>query len=66
VLVVARDELELCWLAEEAARAAVPHATFHEPDLDWALTAIALGASAAPLVRKYPLAFSGEEVKCDE
>lgn len=33
------------------------YTAFHEPDLDGALTAIALEPDAHPLVRKLPLAF---------
>jgi hypothetical protein len=55
-LLAARDELELCWLLSEASRCGVPHAAFREPDLDDALTAIALGPAAKKLCSKYPLA----------
>jgi hypothetical protein len=67
VCLVARDELELCWLTEQADRAGLATATFREPDLGYELTAIALEARAARLCSKYPLTFSQrEEVNTSE
>jgi hypothetical protein len=60
VLLAAKDELELTWLCAEAYRSGCPLAAFHEPDLGYALTAVALGSSAGALVRRYPLAFSSQ------
>lgn len=58
MFLAARDELALTWLAEDAAAADLAHTAFREPDLDDALTAVALEPAAHRLVRKLPLALS--------
>lgn len=58
VLVAVRDELALTWLAADAADAGHAYTAFREPDLDGALTAVALEPAAHRLVRKLPLALS--------
>lgn len=45
------DEESLEGLANRVERAGVPHAAFREPDLDGALTAIAVGPAGKPLCR---------------
>lgn len=50
------DERELRDLATEAFAAGVKHASFREPDLGNALTAVTLEPRGAPLVRRLPLA----------
>lgn len=57
-MLAARDELALSWLAEDAADAGIECTQFREPDLDNALTAVALAPTGARLVRKLPLALS--------
>ena len=52
------DQLALCWLIADAERARLRLATFSEPDLDDALTAIALEPAAGRLVRHLPLALA--------
>jgi len=71
VLLAARDELDLCslladidcgdWALRRTKRDGSPyaHTAFYEPDLDGALTAVALEPAAWPLVRKLPLVFAG-------
>lgn len=62
MFLVALDELALYQLLERATAHRV--AIFQEPDLGYALTAIALEPAARQLVQRYPLAFSvREEVK---
>ena len=58
VLLEVADEPALEALAVRARAAAVPISAFHEPDLDGALTAVALGPSARRLVRRLPLAYA--------
>lgn len=58
VVLAARDELALLWLAADAADAGYAHTMFREPDLGDALTAVALEPAAHRLVRKLPLALS--------
>lgn len=58
VLLEAEDEGALSRLALAAAASKVPAAEFREPDLDDALTAIAIGPSGRKLVRELRLAFS--------
>lgn len=53
ILLAAQDELELCWLLASARRQGARAVPFYEPDLDHALTAVALGGG---LTIKYPLA----------
>lgn len=59
VLLAARDELSLFWLRDDALRKGLRVAAFHEPDLDGALTAIALEPAARPLLVGLPLALAG-------
>ena len=51
VLLAAADELELCWLIEKVSH--LDWAAFREPDLDNALTAVAVGYRGASACRKY-------------
>lgn len=55
-VLAAADELDLCWLCADAERGGFFFATFREPGLGDALTAVALGPEAARLCRKFPLA----------
>jgi hypothetical protein len=64
-----RDELALGRLYTDAIRAGLRTVWFHEPDLDDALTAVALEPAARHLVRRLPTAMpravtssDGEEV----
>lgn len=57
VLLTERDDASLQALLDLARRAGVSTAAFHEPDYDYALTAIALGANGKRLCRKLPKAF---------
>jgi hypothetical protein len=59
-LLAARDERDLTRLLREAIDRDVPVASFREPDLDNALTAIALApcARAKAICRRLPLALS--------
>ena len=52
------SEPDLAKLAQRAERRGVPVARFHEPDLDNALTAIAIAPSGKSLCRVLPLALS--------
>lgn len=65
VFLTTRSEADLYWLAERARDAGVPAVMFREPDLGGALTAVALGAGAGRLCRRYPLAF-GEGVTSND
>jgi hypothetical protein len=56
VLLAARDELELIWLANRAFLDQIDHSPFCEPDLGNQLTAVAFDHRGAKLCRKYPLA----------
>lgn len=58
VCLEADSEVALRELAQRALAEDVPVAVFEEPDLDGALTAIALGDSAKPLVRHLRLALA--------
>jgi len=58
VLLAARDELSLSWLDADAVNAGLRVASFHEPDLDDALTAIALEPAGRRLVAGLPLALA--------
>ena len=60
-VLAARDELALIWLAADAHQAGIPAVSFREPDLDDAVTAVALGPEGARLCRKFPLALRGGE-----
>lgn len=59
VLLAASDELELAWLRSDAVAAGLRVTSFHEPDLDNALTAVALEPAAGRLVARLPLALAG-------
>jgi hypothetical protein len=59
VVLAARDELSLFWLREDAVARGLRVAAFHEPDLDGALTALALEPDAGRLVASLPLALAG-------
>jgi hypothetical protein len=59
VVLVARDELSLFWLRDDALTKGLRVAAFHEPDFDGALTALALEPAAGPLVASLPLALAG-------
>jgi hypothetical protein len=67
VLLAVPDELALSWLWSDAAARGLRGVAFHEPDLDGALTAIALEPAARRLVAHLPLALSpytvGREVR---
>lgn len=52
------DEAALGVLLKRARRRDLPHATFHEPDRNNEMTAIALGPAARSLVSGLPLAFA--------
>lgn len=58
VVLAARDELALSWLADDATETRIEHTRFREPDIGGSLTAVALAPTAARLVRKLPLALS--------
>jgi hypothetical protein len=58
-LLEAPDELALCWLCSEAERRGVLCVPFSEPDLGYALTAVAIEPAGWRLARKYPLALQG-------
>jgi len=64
VLLSAEDELGLCFLLDCAYRAGVETTSFHEPGLDGALTAVAIGGSPAArrLADGFPLALGGKGV----
>lgn len=62
MFLAARDELALTWLAEDATAADLAHTAFREPDLDDALTAVALEPAAHRLVRKLPLALHRDSI----
>jgi hypothetical protein len=59
VLLAASDELSLLWLRADAIAAGLRITSFHEPDLDNALTALALEPAAGRLVAALPLALAG-------
>lgn len=59
VLLAARDELNLSWLHADAVAAGLRVISFHEPDLDDALTALALEPAASRLLAGLPLALPG-------
>jgi hypothetical protein len=59
VVLAAPDELGLLWLRDDAVRAGSRLAAFYEPDLDGALTALALEPAAGRLVAGLPLALAG-------
>ena len=58
VFLTVQDEGSLGVLTKRAADVAIDVATFHEPDLDNALTAIALGHGARNITKGLPLALS--------
>jgi hypothetical protein len=59
VFLAACDELSLSWLHGDTVAAGLRAISFHEPDLDDALTALALEPAASRLVAGLPLALSG-------
>jgi hypothetical protein len=59
VVLATSDELSLSWLHADAVTAGLRVATFHEPDLGGALTAIALESAGRRLVAGLPLALAG-------
>jgi hypothetical protein len=63
VLLAVPDELALSWLWSDAAVRGLRCVAFHEPDLDGALTAIALEPAARRLVAHLPLALSRFSVR---
>ena len=70
VLLAVADELSLSWLRADAVAAGRRVTAFQEPDLNNALTALALEPAAGRLVARLPLALTGsltsaerEEVK---
>ena len=65
VLLAVPDELALSWLYTDATRRGLRAVRFHEPDLDGALTAVALEPAARRLVAHLPLSLrvEGREVK---
>jgi Peptidyl-tRNA hydrolase PTH2 len=56
ILLASPNKFTLAALLYDAANAGIPHAKFHEPDIDGELTAIALGEGARKLVSSLPLA----------
>jgi hypothetical protein len=58
VLLAISDELSLSWLLADAVAAGLRVTSFQEPDLDDALTALALEPAARRLVAGLPLALS--------
>jgi hypothetical protein len=64
VVLITSDELSLGWLRADAEAAGLRAVGFHEPDMDGALTAVALEPAARRLLSHLPLALSRrEEVK---
>jgi hypothetical protein len=59
VLLAVPDELRLTWLRADAVAAGLLVTSFHEPDLDDALTALALEPAASRLLAGLPLALAG-------
>lgn len=59
VLLAVSDELSLCWLRADAVAAELRVTAFQEPDLNDALTALALEPAAVRLVARLPLALTG-------
>jgi hypothetical protein len=57
VLLAAPDEWSLGLLGDDADAAGLRLARFHEPDLGFSLTAVALEPAARRLVSRLPLAF---------
>jgi hypothetical protein len=58
VLLAAQDELELSRLYVDAAAAGMRAVPFHEPDLDGALTAIAVEPRGRRFLARLPLVLS--------
>jgi hypothetical protein len=63
VLLAVPDELALYWLRADAIAAGVRCVAFHEPDLDGALTALALEPAARRLVAHLSLLTARREVR---
>ncbi len=59
VLLAASDELSLIWLRADAIAAGLRVTSFCEPDLDDAVTALALEPTASRLLGRLPLALAG-------
>jgi hypothetical protein len=58
VLLAVSDELSLAWLRADAAAKGLRVSSFQEPDLNDALTALALEPAASRLVARLPLALT--------
>jgi len=58
VLLAARDELALSRIRADAAAAGLRAVPFHEPDLDGALTAIAVEPAGRRFLAQLPLALA--------
>jgi hypothetical protein len=65
VLLAVRDELDLSWLRADAIAAGLRLTSFQEPDLDDALTALALEPAASRLVAGLPRALAGSLTSAD-
>ena len=61
VVLAVRDELALSWLCADADTAGLRIVRVHEPDLDGALTAVAIEPAGAGLVRGVRLALAGQQ-----
>jgi hypothetical protein len=59
VLLAVSDELSLTWLRADAVAAGLRVTAFQEPDLNDALTALALEPAASRLVARLPLGLTG-------
>ena len=59
VLLATGDELSLTWLRDDAVAAGLRVASFQEPDLGDALTAVAIESAGRRLVTGLPLALAG-------
>jgi hypothetical protein len=66
VLLGCSDELALFWLHADAVAAGLRVASFQEPDLNDALTALALEPAASRLVGRLPLALADPLTSLDE
>jgi hypothetical protein len=65
VLLATSDELSLSWLRGDAVAAGFRVTSFQEPDLNDALTALALEPAARRLVAGLPLALAGSLTSSD-
>lgn len=66
MLLAADDELELSRLNGDVAAAGLRAVPFHEPDLDRALTAIAVEPAGRRFLRRLPLVLSGATFSAGE